>query len=578
MSTDVVMTESELEAPPPAIAPPSSKSKEKPPEKPDNKTEVKTDDGKRPVGRPPKGKEEEVVDPGSVWMTPTLRKLRDHQQMETAEWLNALAGEASIKVAVIRKEPDRFTDPVTGEKVKVDGQVAVYDRQVSEEEIQKRHGGGLYQFSVQIKNDRGRWQFFGSKTVNIAGDPILDDVPRVVRPTATPTVIQQGDPSSGKAMDTVIGLLGRQLEQPRAPQGPSMIEITQIIAQATAPLQAQITALLSQLTQKDAELARAREAPQDPFQQKLLLGLMDGESARIAALRTQHESELRMLKQAATDLENRLRDQFQRDLDSAEKRHDREIASLKEAQRNALEMAKHSSETNKTILESENKRLSAELADTKSELKDLQKLRNPSFKDKIDEVNALKELVSDGDEEEKGTAAQLVEVLGNVPAISKLIDRIGGPGEQPQQQQQQQAPQRPKLIKAANGDVFQRTAQGLVPVKKKNQEVLTEGGGKVEIPPIDPEQVKQAVQFMEAAFKNGTAPDTFAQTARPYVGSSMIQAIRVLGVSDFLSKIAKLEATSPLATQGGRNWSKKVAAALVGSADEEPSPTPEVEA
>jgi len=40
--------------------------------------------------------------------------------------------------------------------------------------------------------------------------------------------------------------------------------------------------------------------------------------------------------------------------------------------------------------------------------------------------------------------------------------------------------------------------------------------------------------------------------------------LRDHGVDGFMSKVAKLQSASPLASQAGRNWVRKVGKALVG--------------
>jgi len=44
----------------------------------------------------------------------------------------------------------------------------------------------------------------------------------------------------------------------------------------------------------------------------------------------------------------------------------------------------------------------------------------------------------------------------------------------------------------------------------------------------------------------------------------VLAVIRNRGVDGFLTDVAKLEGTSPLASQAGRNWTRKVGKALLG--------------
>lgn len=505
-----------------------------------------------------------------------LQKLKNATDIEVYQWLHQIAGEAEVQIAVNRKEPEFFKDPITGEKVKVNGHVHTFNRTFTEEEIRNKFGGGTYQYVVRTKNERGNWEYFSAKTLEVAGDPNIEDLPRAKQaPAAGPQTIVQQAPQDTKATDALIGLLGRQLERPTSgPTGPSGTEIAAMIeravATATAPLLATITSMGSQLEAKDKAIEAARNAPPDAFRDMMMKSIMQEQDGRIAALRTQHESELRTLKEHAREDMLRREDEWKRERERTERAHERELAALKLANDAASTSAKGMADITKHVLEAENKRLVAELAELRAEHKELQKAKNQTIKEKVDELSAIKELVGD-EGEERGAIGTVLEVLGNLPVVANLADKLTGPKEAASAQQQQPM-QRPKLIRDQTGQVFQRTAAGMVPLKKRGTEVTAADGNKVEIPALDPDLVKTAVLFMEAAYKNNTDPKTFAEGARPNVGASILQAIRQLGVTDFLTKVAKLEATSPLMTQGGRNWSKKVATYLLDGAQAEMPP------
>lgn len=509
-------------------------------------------------------------------LSPVLQKLRNEKDSEAYAWINQVAGETEVNIAVIRKEPEWFTDPNTGQKKKTDGQVKVYSKWFTEQDIQNNHGGGRYQYVVRVKNQRGQWEFFGSRTVEIAGDPVLDDVPRqnAIPSQAAPVVQQAIDPTAGKAMDAMIGILGKQLERP-APieRGPSGADIAAMIeravATATAPLLATITSMTTQLELKDKALEAARNAPPDAFRDMMMKSIMSEQDGRITALRASHESELRILKENAREDEKRRQDEWNRERDRIEKAHERELAALRLANEAAATSSKGMADITKTVLDAENKRLITEVTELRSELKEIRATKNPSIKDKVDELNSLKELLGDEDDE-KGTLAQVMEVVGNLPVMAKLADKLTGTGEQPQAQQQQPLP-RAKLIRdAQTGDVFRQTPQGLVPLKKKATQVTSDEGRKIELPPIDPEALKTAVMFMENAFRNKVEPKMFADSARPQIPPPILHAIRELGVTEFFTKVVKLEGTSSLMTMSGRNWSKKVAQYLLQGTNDEP--------
>jgi hypothetical protein len=298
---------------------------------------------------------------------------------------------------------------------------------------------------------------------------------------------------------------------------------------------------------------------------------MDNESARITALRTQHEAEVRMLKEGFAQTEKNLRDQFQRDLDRVERMHDRELAQIKTGNEQIVGFAKHAADTQKTVLERELSALDKQLTKMDAELVALRAKKEQSFKEKFEEMNALKELVGGDEEAEESTFTKVIGAIGNLPAVVSMAERVGSGGKP--QQQVQEAPKSRMVRDTTTGEVFIRTPQGMVPVKKKPQAITKESGEQVEIPAVDPDMVAQAVSFMEGAYRSGTDPKTFADSARPMVPPTVLGAIRTLGVTDFLIKVAKLDGTSALMTQSGRNWAKKVAAHLLG--EEQPAPPTE---
>jgi hypothetical protein len=91
---------------------------------------------------------------------------------------------------------------------------------------------------------------------------------------------------------------------------------------------------------------------------------------------------------------------------------------------------------------------------------------------------------------------------------------------------------------------------------------------------LDPEDLKKAVVFIEAAFRNSTPPEVFAASARNMVPAPILAVLKAKGVDNFLNTVAQLEDGSPLASVAGRIWVRKVATFLLegtteGVADEE---------
>lgn len=229
------------------------------------------------------------------------------------------------------------------------------------------------------------------------------------------------------------------------------------------------------------------------------------------------------------------------------------------------------------VLDREVSTLEKQLDANRAELAQLRAKKEQSIKEKVEELAAIKELVGDGDEEEASTIEKIIGAVGNLPAVVNMAERAANGGQAPQQRAQQQAqPPQQKIVRDVNtGEISLRKADGtLIPVKKKPVPVTTADGTQYELPPVDPEQVKQAVSFMEGAFRSDTDPKTFAASARPFLTENMLGAIRALGITEFLSKVGKISAASPLATMRGRQWTKKVAAALLGEEEAAPSSAP----
>lgn len=508
--------------------------------------------------------------------------LKNADQMAVKEWLEAMSGQATIQVIVNRREPKMFRDPKTQQMVKCDGMIAKYDKVIDEAELRDAHGGGTYALKVNTRNARGNWEYFTQRTIEIAGDPRIDDVPRNFAPqSSSPQVIQhQPDPVASNLMGRAFDFMAQQAtEARRAPPVQHGLDHSQI-ATIIAPLQATIATLTAQLeaANRNVDAARKDAKEGDPYKDKLLEKMLDTDNARVQSIRMQHESEIRVIKEQAIAVEGRLRDQFQRDMDRMERQHEREIANLRasyDTQKSSLES---SQATQKLVLDSEVKRLEREITELKTENAALRAKKEQSLSDKIKEMKDIKELVagdSDDDDEEKSTLQTIIEAAGNLPVVASLAERFGGGGQQqaaPQQvhaqvQPPQHAPRRRLLQNKTTGAVVIQHPDGRI--EPAGQAIPSaDGKTQLKIPPLDPATVKTAIEYMEGAFRAGTEAKMFADTARPMIPANVLAAIRELGIDEFLAKVAQLDATSPLATQGGRNWRRNVAKHLLGEADE----------
>lgn len=523
--------------------------------------------------------DEEKEQKGATNISPTLLKLKNAAEMETKAWLDAIVGETAIKVSLIRKEPKFHRDPETQQDVKVDGNLETFDRTIDEDEIQRRHGGGTFQLVVKTRNSKGQWTYFGAKTVEIAGEPSLRNIPRTPKPEKEPTIVMpQKDPTEGKIVEKMFGYMMEENRSSR--HQPPVVQQTGISAETMQamikPLEVQIASLTQQLAAKDAELRHVREnAGKDPFRDKMLDTLMGGESSRIVALNEGHASEIRVLKENfRADLE-RERDRHQRDIERMEKAHERELAAIKASNDQSIQLSTQKADITKMVLERENNAYQKTIERLTDELTALRAKKEQSIKEKVDELAAIKELVGDGDGEEQSKLEQVIGAIGNLPAVQRMAAKAMGEGEPQQAPAQQPAAPKNRIVRdKKTGEVSMLTPDGKqMPLAKRPVQVTMASGQQVEIPSLDPAQVQQAVTYMENAFQAGTDPETFAAGARPFVPAPVLGAIRTLGISEFLSKVGKIQGTSVLATMRGRQWAKKVAAALLG--EEQPETPPQ---
>lgn len=89
--------------------------------------------------------------------------------------------------------------------------------------------------------------------------------------------------------------------------------------------------------------------------------------------------------------------------------------------------------------------------------------------------------------------------------------------------------------------------------------------GKPAKPP-SPEDVKNAVLFMESCFTGKQDPGNVARTAKTMMSGSTLQHIAHIGPDRFLEAVSQVKPGSPLVTQLGRTFVRQVAAHLFGDA------------
>jgi hypothetical protein len=336
------------------------------------------------------------------------------------------------------------------------------------------------------------------------------------------------------------------------------------------------------------------------------------------------DTEARLRDQFARDLD-RLERGHERQIDTMKHSYESQIASLKhtyEGQISTLTGSHAREISSMTLLgtvqsksgEQDAKRLERDNTELRAEVARLREKKDKSIFEQVKEIEELKEVFGDGDEKEKSTWEKALETLGSAPAVIKMLGGLTGadqpaPAQQPQLQEAQPPPPFTPF-QAPDGNWYTHDGQGTIRpydpnrarrVKQRAAAAAQaapaagapaaaagpEGAPPVEVP-VGPtaeevaaqqqavlvaqaaanlprDQVQMAVTYLENAFRGGQEAPTVAQSLRSQglVPGDIFQFIREQGVDPLLDKVARLESSSPLATQKGRNWVRNVAKSLV---------------
>jgi len=503
--------------------------------------------------------------------TKAMVDLRNNTDTALKEWMESLSPNGGVKVRVTR------TSPKVWSGMNVGGSLATYDHYIDEDWVREHHGGGNFMLEVKKPRSGGAgWVIAGTRAIAIAGDPRTDDVFRT--PTAPAAAAPQQQAPAGDVIKQVLGTMERQLERAQQ-QGQHQGTDPAMLQALLAPLQQQIAQLGQMLRDKDAQLAQLQNRPPaelDPIKEKMFSALIDGDSARVTQLRATHESEMRQLRQSAIDNEARLRDQFDRDRAAIMSAHDREIQSLRSSWDMKIAAGDTLNTTVKTLLEGEIRRLESALNKAEAEVAVLREKKDKSILDQAKEFAAIKEAIGDamgeGDEEKKSTIAQIIEVAGSLPAVQGIMEKLSGTGT-PAPAAAPVTLQRPmpQLHTGPDGGLYRQGPSGEMilvrpapPRRQASAQQAADGQPQeAKLPDISPATIKIAVDFLEMAYKNGQEPADVATSVRSMIPTEIITAIRELGIDGFLTKVAKLDGTSPLSSQGGRNWTRKLGKALL---------------
>jgi hypothetical protein len=511
----------------------------------------------------------------------------DVDSQDLRGWLSSL-GVQDIQVKVIRKSPRTYKG------VNVEGTLQTYSEFIDEDVIREEHGGGVFSIVVYQRHNNGALRLFQTRMVKIAGPPKVDGLipPEEMHSTESSSEGGANGGLAAQAMNSMQWQLKNAMEKAERAErsdkfDPNMMRMMQepVLEQIRGLRDANVE-LQRSLADKDARIMELiNRKPDTSLQDDLLKNMWSNESARIEGLRTQHESEMRQLRTFHADEISRIRDQSREDLNQRTRGHERELEAIRDAARSQVDSIKISYEARIDGLKSENARLTAEFSQLKGEIGELRSRKDKSLTEQAQEIVSVQEAFKalgvggaskdeDDDSDKPWYERMASRVIENPEAIGQLIGgvRQNLPAGQPAHEVPQlpppgqpfQGPDGRVYMTRPDGKVQRLSAGGVPPVKRaKAAAAKAAVEAKKEGPRApDPAELALAVSFIESAVTNGTDPAAFAQGARSMIPADILAYIETVGVDEFLNGI-KLDPSSPLRAQSGRNWIRQVAKILI---------------
>lgn len=516
----------------------------------------------------------EEDDDGIATVTPIPRRTTTRRQKEMIErgdqtlqsWLDSLGVHDNFKVKLERRKPDKVRD-ANGDIVEIGGYIDQYDEMLTEDDIKLTNGGGTYSVQVMRPDEQGRMVYFKSRTVKIPGHPIVDGV-------------MLGGPRTKGEEDGGLGSRAFDFAQQMAQEGRrngngSNGETLALIQTMMNPLVAQVTQLQTKLTEKDTQLLKyiAEQGSKPDGSTDLMKSMWGQESGRVESLRAQHDSETRQLRE--NHREDLKREEVLRaaEINRLEQSHLREIDNLQRSHQGQLETTKLAYETRIDGLKSEIDKLNRDLGKTEAEVGELRARKDKSVADQAVEMTSVYQQlhgVFGGNEEErpKWYESLAQTVMENPEAIQRIIGGPPAPAQlaaAPQAQTQLAAlPPVGQPYQTPDGRIQVRDEHGLVHDLTREQVIEIQQAQEKMARRPEPDEVKLAVRFMEAAVQGGkTTPAEFAESARNMIPADIMRFLEEEGPDVFLNDVAVLDPGSPLKTVNGRNFVRKVAKYLL---------------
>lgn len=499
-------------------------------------------------------------------VSPSVRgHLREEVDKSLLDYLTELAAQSPIKVTVIREMPKSW------EGRNIEGTLDRYDEPISEEEIRDLYGGGKYKLVIKAPNAKGQFQYVTSRRIKIAGDPKLDGLITTGssrRSDESPSVVRDALSMSQSMIDRANRRADRAEERAEKGRGNQDSTTLSLVLEEMRSVRRESAA-------KDARLLEIVSSKPETSATEVLLGkAIEGESARILAMQSRMDSELRTrndMHRAEIDRVSQRYDDIARRQEEA---HKREIDSLRQSLDNQMATLKLSYEGQIQGFKREIAHLDRQLTVAQQEVVELRSKKDKSLLDSMTEMAAMKEAIetfSGGGKEEGSVIERVIgSVMGSSLAEGVAARIAGGPeaAAVPEPNPVQEQPDIPidKPVQLPDGRVIVRRSDGRIMELRPKQKGPTPTGEPA--PAISEENLKKILPFMESALANDADPGEFVRTARslvPEVVSGPVQTLlKSQGADAFLALVTEVSPGSPLVSgQRGRNWVRKVAAILL---------------
>jgi hypothetical protein len=542
-----------------------------------------------------------------------MRAMENEEDESLRDWLNELGGESELKVNIARKKPlmGAHGEIISGSLETVDGRV-------DEDYIRETWGGGEFLLKVYTpQGPNGSLKYRKGRTIKIAGPPKMNGTAVNGAQIAIP-IAHEDDSLATRAFETMERNQERErqradrIEQQAAnaarqssgldveamrEMNKPFLEQLRVLQEANGRLQLQVMEMSS------------KPPPRDEFRDRLMERAIEGESARIEALRAQYEIRIDKLRDSHEDQIKRLEDRQADEIKRLEARHEREIVTSGRSIESLSKNQDIAFSARLDALKSDNARLERELTAAATKIAGLEARKDQTIGEKADELIKVKEAldgIGGGDGSDDKWYEKVINAVGNSEAAVNFLGKITGGAPAAPAQPQPQLPPPGVPFSTGDGNVYVRSPDGTVSIvdqaalrqqralaaarqkkrKQQQQPPSTEGGDPIAdgladdaqpdaAPPVgrrpDATEMKLAITFMENAIRGGATPEAFGRTAAAMIPADILTYMHSVGIEKFLAS-APIEQGSPLTSIRGRQFARSVAKFLAEGSTGEPPP------